>query len=303
MRSSTRLLLLPLLGAFLVAGCATTREAKWNETATETKAVNPGAQDRAAQLEAEGDALWAERAEREKLKAALAKWEEAAKQAPGNGELFVKLSRGYYLLAEYSALDGDVEKRDAHYTTGLDWAERALAVQAPDFVAAKQGGEKHAEAVRKAPREAIPALYWWATNLGKWASSKGLLTLLKYKDDVKATIEHIATTDEGFFYGAAHRYLGAYHARAPGGSLEDSEKHFRKAVELAPGYLGTKVLWADYLCTKKRDRAMYKKLLEEVVNADPAAVPEIEPENRLEQEKAKKLLAEIDDLFGPEGSS
>jgi hypothetical protein len=34
-----------------------------------------------------------------------------------------------------------------------------------------------------------------------------------------------------------------------------------------------------------------------VIAADPAADPEIEPENRLEQQKAKKLLARIDELF------
>lgn len=286
-----------LLAAALATSCATTRQEKFDETqATAT----PEATDQATALITEGDTLWAERGDREKLKAALAKWEEAYKLAP-SAELAVKLSRGHYFLADgHYALDPDEENRDAHYNLGTEWGERAIGLAAPDFVAAKKAGEKVPDALKKAPKEATPAFYWWATNLGKWASGQGLLTLLKYKDDVKATIDHVAATDEAFFYGAAHRYLGAYHAKAPGGSLEASETHFKKAVEMAPDYLGTKVLWADYLCTKTRDRATYKRLLEEVLAADANANPDIAAENAVEQKKAQKLLADIDDLFGPE---
>lgn len=281
----------------LPAGCATTRQEKFEETQTPAAA---GAAEQAAGLVAEGDALWAERADREKLKMALAKWEEAFNADP-SGELAIKLSRGHYFLADgYYALDPDEESRDQHYDLGTSWGERGIALSAPDFVAARKGGEAVPSALGKAPKEAAPAFYWWATNLGKWAGTKGLMTVLKYKDDVKATIDFVAASDETFFHGAPHRYLGAYNAKAPGGSLEASETHFKKAVELGPNYLGTKVLWADYLCTKTRDRATYKRLLEEVVAADPAADPEIAAENVVEQKKAQRLLADINDLFGPE---
>lgn len=293
-----RALSLLALAIPLATACATTREEKFD--AAPATAAAPEATEAATGLVAEGDALWAERTDREKLKAALAKWEEAFKAAPG-GELAVKLSRGHYFLADgHYALDPDEENRDAHYNLGTEWGERAIGLMAPGFVTAKKAGEKVPDALKKAPAEAAPAFYWWATNLGKWAAGKGLMTLLKYKDDVKATIDHVAATDEGFFYGAAHRYLGAYHAKAPGGSLEASETHFKKAVEMAPDYLGTKVLWADYLCTKQRDRATYKRLLEEVLAADANSNPDIAAENAVEQKKAQKLLADIDDLFGPE---
>lgn len=280
----------------LTAGCATTREEKF-ETATTAAASDTSGADA---LSAEADALWGERADIEKLKVALTKWEEAFQIAP-SAELAVKLARGHYFLADgHYAMTGDEDNRDLHYNTGTEWGERGIGLAAPDFVAAKKAGEKVPVALQKASAEAVPAFYWWATNLGKWAAGEGLLTVLKYKDDVKATIDFVATTNETFFYGAPHRYLGAYNAKAPGGSLDASEQHFQKAVEMAPTYLGTKVLWADYLCTKKRDRATYKRLLEEVVAADAAADPAIAPENAVEQRKAKKLLAEINDLFGPE---
>lgn len=297
MRKTPTRLLMATLSLCLASACATTRQEKFEETVAPAA---PEATESATPKISEGDARWAERADAEQLKAALAAWAEAFGVAP-SADLAIKLARGHYFLADgHFALAGDAESRDAHYNLGTEWGERAIGLAAPEFVAAKKAGEGVAVALQKAPAGSAPAFYWWATNLGKWAAGQGLMTVLKYKDNVKATIDHIAAQDETFFYGAPHRYLGAYNAKAPGGSLDASEKHFEKAVAIAPDYLGTKVLWADYLCTKKRDRATYKRLLEEVLVADPNANPDIGPENQAEQRRAKLMLAEIDDLFGPE---
>ncbi len=111
---------------------------------------------------------------------------------------------------------------------------------------------------------------------------------------------HVKSLDEGYFYAAPWRYFGSFEALTAGiagGSLEKSEEAYRKSVELAPNYLGTKVLWADYLCTKKQDKELFKKLLDEVIAADANIDPDIAPENGIEQKKAKKLLADIDERF------
>lgn len=288
------------LSVSLVAGCATTREAQWNEDDQDANAVDAG--DQAATLVSEGDALWAERFEQAKLEQALVKWEEAAKLEP-SGDLYVKLSRGHYFLGDtHHALAGNVEKRDDHYTKGLDFAERALKLQAPEFVAAMKNGARHRDAITQAPKEAVPAMYWYSTNMGKWAATKGFATMLRYKDDIKATMDHVMALSPDYFYAAPYRYFGAYEARTAGmagGSLEKSEKMFQEAAEKAPDYLGTKVLWAEYLTVKQGPdgKQKYKALLEEVLAADPSVVPELEPENRMEQAKAKALLAKIDDMF------
>ncbi len=231
---------------------------------------------------------------------ALAKWEEAAKNAP-SAELFVKLSRGHYFLGDgYFAVQGNAEKRDEHYTIGLDWAEKALAMSAPEFVAASKNGVKHEEAIKGAGVEAVPAMYWYSTNLGKWAASKGFATRLKYKDAIKATMLRVKELKPDFFHGAVFRYFGAFEAATAGiagGSLELSGENFAKSVEMAPDYLGTKVLWADYLAKKNNDRETYKRLLDEVIAADANANPDLMPENAQDQKKAKKLLAAIDDVF------
>lgn len=290
-----------LLAASLVGACGTTREAKWDDPATKTAAA-PDDGERVATLIAEGDALWAERLDKAKLQQAIAKWEEAA-TLHLDADLAVKLSRGHYLLADgHYALENDVENRDAHYTKGLDWAEKAIQLTAPEFVAEMKAGGKHREAIKKAPKEAVPGMYWYATNMGKWATSKGFATVLRYKDDIAATMNHVLDLDPGYFYGAPYRYFGAYEARTAGiagGSLEKSEQHFKKSLELAPAYLATKVLWAEFLCPKQgaEGKATAQRLLQEVIDADPNAIEEIAPENVIEQRKAQALLARIDELF------
>lgn len=282
--------------ALAVSGCATTYEAKWDEKPA--AAASEG--DAAAAATAEGDAAWELRADKAKLNEAITKW-EAAFEKGASAELAAKLSRAHYLLGDgYYALENNLEGRDAEYQKGLDWATKALKLAAPEFTKAMGEGKKHSEAITLAPKEAVPAMYWYATNLGKWAATKGFATRLRYKDDIKATMEHVKSLDENYFFAAPWRYFGSFEALTAGlagGSLEKSETNFKKAVELAPNYLGSKVLWADYLCTKKQDKETFKKLLEEVIAADAKAEPSIEPENVIEQQKAKKLLAEIDEKF------
>jgi tetratricopeptide (TPR) repeat protein len=299
MRRLTQLVV-PVLAFTVVAsaGCGTTREAQYRSE--QPAAVDESAKGASEGLIAEGDAAWEQRKDKAQLELAIAKWTEAAAGAP-SGELYVKLSRAHYFLGDaWYAVEGDAEKRDAHYTEGLTWAEKAMGMVAPDFVAAVEGGEDHETAILKAPPEAVPAMYWQATNLGKWAASKGFATRLKYKDSIAATMKHVKSLDENFFYAAPWRYFGAFEAATAGlagGDLEKSKANFEKSIEMAPAYLGTKVLFATYYCTKAQNKELYEKLLNEVIAADPAVDPAIEPENIREIVKAKQALAAIDEEF------
>jgi hypothetical protein len=281
-----------VLVGLAVSGCATQHAAKWDEKVTATGTVD-------ATAAGDADALWAQRKDPAKHMEAIAKWEALAATS-ADAELYAKLARAWYFAGERAAFEDKNEKRDEAYQKGLDWATKSLKLSAPDFAKSMAEGKTHAESIVKAPKESIPAMYWYASSLGKWAASKGFATKLRYKDDIKATIDHIKSMDEKYFFAAPWRYLGGYEAQTAGlagGSLDKSEENFKKAVELAPTYLGTKVLWADYLCVKRQDKATFEKLLKDVVAANASAEPEIEAENLLEQEKAKKLLSQIDEKF------
>ena len=285
--------------AFLLCSGCSTRVMIWDKP-IEQKKYSAATVAKAKKLELLGDKYFAKRSNKKSLQSALNYWEKSVKQMP-NHKVYAKLARGYYFLADgFYGVAGNTVKRDENFTTGLGFAEKGLKLSSPKFVQAMSSGEKFSSAVVFTSKKSVPNLYWYATNLGKWAASKGFLTKLKYKNDIKTAMDHVMALQPDYFYAAPWRYLGAYEAATAGlagGSLQKSSKNFSTAAKLAPHYLATKVLWAEYLCTKTQNKKLYKKLLNDVLKSNVKADMMIEPENKIEQIKAKKLLAKIDDNF------
>lgn len=290
------------LAASLVA-CSAGRQETWKAAASAPAPAAPAPEAGSAAVDpiAAGDALWAERGSEANIRAAIAAWESAIPANPENGELFARLARGEYLLADGYLRAGDKkEEYLATFTKGVDYAERALTSFSPEFKKRVQAGEKVMDAIAVVGKESVPALYWYSSNLGKWARAKGFATTLGNKDTIKALMDRCLALDPTFFYGGPDRYFGAFYAVAPsfaGGDLNKSEEHFKKSLALAPSYLATKVLMAENLAVKKQDREMFKRLLDEVVAAPDDLIPELVPESRIEKQKAKELLAQIDEKF------
>ncbi len=276
----------------LSLGCGASRQGAYNMDRSTL-----GSATESAALDMSG---WDARDDYETLKNVIAKWETTAATAP-SVEVFGKLARAHYFLADgHYGLRGEDEKRDAHYDAALGFAEKAMVSASPEYQKARQKGDNHETAVAFVGAEGLEALYWYASSLGKWAASKGFATRLKHKDAIKATMDRIHTLDKSFFHYGSSRLLGSFEAKTAGlagGSLEKSGEHFQAAVENAPYYIGSKVLWADYLATKQNDKELFLRLLNEVVSSDPNTNPEVAPENKVEIAKAKKLLSEVDERF------
>ena len=271
------------------------KEAKDVKEATEEEVVT------AKSLVEEGDELWLDRSSRESLEKALEKWHAAVESNPKDYETFVKLSHGYYFLSDaHIRFEGTEKDMMETYQKGVDMAEMALVILSPEFKEKVKTGTNVEKAVEVIGIEGAPAMYWFSTNLGKFAVLKGFSTIVFWKDTVKAVMQRVLDLDETFYYAAPHRYFGAFYAKAPafaGGDIEKSKIHFDKAMELSPEYLSTKVLYAEFYATKSQDRDLYEKALKEVIEADISGNEDILPENKAEQRKAQKLLDEIDENF------
>ncbi|MCA9538168.1 MAG: hypothetical protein KC620_04740 [Myxococcales bacterium] len=248
-----------------------------------------------------GDALWAERADQAKAQEAIAAWEGAAALDPTRADVQLKLAYAYYFMANVHLrwLDEPEEAQLAAYEKGLVAAERAIKLETPAFAEKIKAGEKWQAAVKTVGKEGIAGLYWHSTNLGKWALLDGFTTILAHKDDVAATMQHVLDLDETFFHGAPHRYFGVYRTKIPfpGGDLPASKAHFEKAVAIDPNYLDTKVLFAESYAAKAQDEALFRKLLQEVIDTPDDVIPELVPENRNSKRVAKKLLEDIEEYF------
>ncbi len=251
-------------------------------------------------LETEGDSYFFKRESKDKLKTALSIWKTAARLSP-SARIYVKLARGHYFLGDaFYGLKNDYKKRDKNFIIGLDFAMKSLRYSAPKVMKEVDSGVKFYKAIRNAPKEAVPSMYWYSTCLCSWAASKGFITCLRYKDDIKSIIDTLKSLDQNYFFAGPIRYSAIYQAITAGlagGSLDKSKSYFLQAMKLAPDYFATKVLCAKYLATKIKNYNIFKKLLNEVLMADPEINPLIIPENKAEQIKAKQLLLDIEKYF------
>lgn len=282
--------------AFIVTSCASNRKAGWDQRAETLKLSK--SELKSTQNMAEK--AWSKRHEKAQLEKALAHYEKLSKAAQSQAEYYkyaVRLCRGYYFLAD--AHYNDMEKKKSYWNVGTSWGEKAMATNELFRSEVSKGGDV-TDALKHLDDSYTGAIYWTAVNLGKWAKSSGIATILKYKNRIRTMVKKVQDSNEKFFYGAAHRYWGAYYAVAPGfagGDINKSKKHFERSLTLAPDYLGTLVLYAKFHDTKKGNKKNFKMRLKKVLSSKANAVKDITPENIIEQRKAKELLAQMDDLF------
>lgn len=256
----------------------------------------------------EAEQHWANRTDRAEVEAAIAIWEAMLHvETPGDRDddlypILHRLSRAYYFLADAFLQFDDTVTEDqlkATYEVGIDWARLALSLNNPEWNRALLYEQPIPEAVHVTTRDDIPAMYWYSTNLGRWAILDGTPTILAHKDDIAAIMGRILELDSHYWYGAADRYFGVYYTRIPVGNpdLPRARQHFENAIAIAPDYLSARVLFAQDYATKAQDRELFVEQLQHVLDADVNAIPEIRPENEIEQFKARRLLDNVDEYF------
>lgn len=245
-------------------------------------------------LKIEGKRLWEGRVQEDSLKEALSKFELALEGDPTDLEVLTYLTRGYFLLADQHQTDKDSKKKSLE--KARDYGERGLKMNEEYKHWADKDIEK---ALSKITEKEVPIAFWTAAALGKWAKLNGIFSSMKYKNQILSSIKQVEKMRPDFYHGAVPRYWGGFYAVAPGiagGSMKKSKESFQKAIEMAPDYLGTKVLYAELYLVDKKEKKEFQEVLLQVLAA-PNGPKEITPENMLEKKKAEKMLEDIEKLF------
>ncbi|MCB9591884.1 MAG: hypothetical protein H6719_04040 [Sandaracinaceae bacterium] len=292
-----------VLGLCGVPGCGGGYESAWDEPTEQTDTTQEQSAEttsRREQLIAQGDTAWEGRDDPDQIRAAIAAWEQAVELDGSDHETWVKISRAYYFLSDGHLRFSDESQMLATYQSGIQAAERALRALSPEFAQAMAAGQPAEGAVANLQANAVPALYWRATNLGKWARLDGFATVLGYKDEIRAMMTRCMELDRYYFFAGPDRYFGAFFSIAPsyaGGDLNLSRQHFDESLRNQPNYFGTHVLYAEELAVKLQNREMFLEHLNIVINGDPDALEGAGPENRVEQRKARAAIERVDELF------
>lgn len=150
-------------------------------------------------------------------------------------------------------------------------------------------------------RRNVPAMYaagvawasWIQANSSNW-NAIGQLGRVKY------LMARIVALDETWDNGGPQLYLAGLESTLPaamGGHPEKARKHFEQAIRISGGkYLMDKVVYAQQYARLTYNKQLYERLLKQVLAADPV-VPGMTLANELAQEKAKAMLAKVNDYF------
>lgn len=235
--------------------------------------------------------LWADRGTKASLENAIAVYEKAYQTEPSY-QLAERLSYAYYFLAD-AFLEGDI-KADNYYK-GYEWGLISLKYNAEFKKLTEQDKKSMGDAVSVLDKEYAGGIFWTATCIGKWGKMKGILKTVKTSKQARKMVEHLYQIDRTYYYGGPARWLGAYFALAPGmfgGDMKKSKEMYDEALSMAPDYFATSVLMAENYASKIKDRRMYDELLDKILAQPADLIPEIVPEQQVEQEKARKLKEE-----------
>ncbi len=241
----------------------------------------------------EGIHLWEQRTDPELVRKSCQFLASAYDVVPPDLNLIEMLSRVYYFQAHY--LTTDPVEQDSLYLQGATVAEQGLA-------AALQGVTgtdtlRISELLPFITQEHMPALYWWAANFGSYLLTKPVIQRLESRELFENVLHQMLVLNPNFYFGGPYRLFGVFYTRIPGVELNRAESYFNQAIDAYPDYFATKVLKAQYFSTKTGNREQFHTLLTSVIAADPTAIPDVMPENLLEQKLAQSLLEKEHLLF------
>lgn len=149
----------------------------------------------------------------------------------------------------------------------------------------------------EAPKELIPAMYWWATNKLWYLNNKAAIERINHRELLEVIMHRIISLEPEYEQGGAYRFFGVFYSRIPGVELNQSKVYFEKAITSAENYFGNKVQKSEFYYQKAENKPSFLTLLQSVINQDASIYPEIMAENMFYQERAKLLLKQQDTLF------
>ncbi len=155
-------------------------------------------------------------------------------------------------------------------------------------------------------RAQVPVLFWlgynWARHISLNKDNPDVLADLPY---AIAIFERVMQVDPDFNYSAPRIAMASYYARAAaslGGEPERSRQLFEEAIHRYPNFLTYKVMMARVYAVMVQDRALFTRLLQEVIDAGDV-MPEQRLANQIAKRRARRYLSQIEDLVAPADDS
>jgi hypothetical protein len=213
---------------------------------------------------------------------------------------------------ERAELRGDLEQADRDrarardmYLKAKGFGVRLLEGMQPGFTQALQRDPDAAQrfmASAFTEPAAAAALFWtgyaWGSAIGVSRDDPALLADLSLAG---VLVERSMELDERYYHAAGHVFLGVMHASrgaSIGGDPERGRVHFEKALELTGRQaLMVQLNYARFYAVQTQDRALFLRLLREVLEAKPTPGSALSLANAVARRRAERLLGQADTLI------
>ncbi|NOX87596.1 MAG: hypothetical protein GXO77_01115 [Calditrichaeota bacterium] len=224
------------------------------------------------------------------------------KSDPQNERLRLLLAQGYAGYALAFAEDTDAARARLFYLRSRNYAQSVLLKNAKIAAQWKGSIESFKKALQKTDKGDVPALFWtgfpWAGYINLSFDNPGALLDLPR---VEALMERVKQLDSTYFYGAVYLFFGSIYGQRPrllGGNPEKAKQCFEQNFKITGGkFLLSYVYAAKYYAAKVLDEELFDEYLEKVMNTPLDVLPEARLLNQIAKQKAKRLLAEKEELF------
>ena len=228
--------------------------------------------------------------------------EALIKSDPENNRFLLFAAQGYNAYALAFCEDDSVERARLFYLRAKDYGMRTL-LKNERFKAALNGDiDSFREAVKTFTKEDVPGLFWTAFSWGSYINiTRTDIGSLADLSKVRAMIEAVAKNDSSYYYGGAYLFLGTLEAGTPkmlGGRPELAKEYFEKCTAINRGkFLLTQCYYAKTYAVEVQDQQLFESLLKQVNDASLDDLPEARLANAVAKQKARRLLAQENDLF------
>jgi tetratricopeptide (TPR) repeat protein len=224
------------------------------------------------------------------------------KSDPDDDHILLLLVEGYTGYALGFVEDRDAERAKGFYRRARDYGLLVLNRNKNFVEAFNEGPAAFKQGVEHLSAKDLAVIFWtanaWGNLINLSISDPEVLGDL-YK--VNALMDFVLRTDERFFYGSAHLYVGTILATTPralGGNPERAREHFEKCLSIGERkFLLPLVYYASSYAVQVQNAELFDALLNEVNQASIDLLPEQRLVNMIAKQKAKILMQKRSELF------
>lgn len=222
---------------------------------------------------------------------------------PDSAGLLLAATTAYVSYCQAFVSDpDDTERAIKLYARAREYGLRLLRQREYFDAALHQPMEEYDRALENFTVEDVPDLHAASAAWLGWviAASESMEALADLPRAL-ALMERVLELDDTYGNGSAHLVFGLYFILQPRGAGQDLDRgrsHMERAIELAgPQSLMPRVIFAEYFGKATLDDGLFKRILNAVIETDLDQYPEERLLNEIATQRAKLLIAQIDDFF------